>query len=52
MLFWKARKMEFILYHNLLWDMKSKCTAKTVTSSAHVSKSSADIPQANAKPSN
>jgi len=52
MLSWKARKMEFKLCHNLLQDMKSKCTAKTVTSSAHVSKSSADIPQANAKPSN
>jgi len=28
---------------------ENKCTAKTVTSSAHVSKSSADIPQANEK---
>ena len=41
--------------HNLsqfVTRYENKCTDKTVTSSAHVTKSSADIPQANAKPSN
>jgi len=49
MLFWKARKMEFKLCHNLLQDMKSICAFKTLPSSAQVSESFADILQAQAK---
>jgi len=49
MLFRKARKMEFKLCHNLLQDMKSICTFKTLPSSAQVSGSFADILEAQAK---
>jgi hypothetical protein len=49
MLFWKARKMKFKLHHNLLQDMKSICTFKTLPSNAQVSESFADIPQAHVK---
>jgi hypothetical protein len=48
-LFWKAWKMEFKLSHNLLQDMNSICTFKTIPSSAQVSESFADILQAQAK---
>ena len=38
-IFWKARKMEFKLSHNLLQDKKSKCTFKTFPSSADIRES-------------
>jgi len=45
----KHEKMEFKLRHNLLQDMKSICTFKTLPSSVQVSESFADILQAQAK---
>jgi len=41
--------MEYKLCHNLLQDMKSTCTFKTLPSSAQVSENFADILQAQTK---